>query len=95
MKVIILNRDFTNPPVVHATRIIEKPFEADGNFASQHSLPILRYPNQVILQPMLGVRSRGVSDHSQIMPDLPPLRQLRSGCHSSPGLKAWGFLARI
>jgi len=30
------------------------------------------------------------------MPDFPPLRQLcwlRSGCHSSPGLKAWGFLA--
>jgi hypothetical protein len=36
--------------------------------------------------------------HDQIMSEFAPLRQVppgfaSKGCHSSPGLKAWGFLA--
>jgi hypothetical protein len=36
--------------------------------------------------------------HDQIMSEITPLRQVSpgyasKGCHSSPGLKAWGFLA--
>src|SRR4030043_2352257 len=38
------------------------------------------------------------TSHSQIMSQFAPLRQVppgsaSKGCHSSPGLKAWGFLA--
>jgi len=88
MEVLILNIHFANPPLVHATDIIEKFLEVNGNFSLQHTLPIFGNPYQMKLKPMFRMRSACVSGHNQIMPDLPSLRQLcwlRFGCHSSPG----------
>jgi hypothetical protein len=97
MNMIILNRQLTDPPAVHLARLIHQSLEADGYFASQYPFPVFWNPHHVVLKPVFGMGSRGISGHSQIMPDLPPLRQPRAdfvpGCHSSPGLKAWGFLA--
>jgi hypothetical protein len=98
MNVIFLNAHLADPPPVHSTGLVQKLSEPDGYFASQDSFSIFRYPYQMILKPMLRVGPSCISSHNQIMPDWPPLRQLnwlRSGCHSSPGLKAWGFLAVI
>ena len=57
---------------------------------------IFRYPHQVVLQTVFRMGPRLVSSHSQIMSQFAPLRQVppgsaSKGCHSSPGLKAWGF----
>ena len=96
MEVVFLNRYLTDPPLIHPARFVLEFFKADDYFASKNSFPIFRNPHQVVLKPMLGMSTLAVSSHSQIMPDFPPLRQLRwlrFGCHSSPGLKAWGFLA--
>jgi hypothetical protein len=40
-----------------------------------HASSIFWNPDQMILKSMLCMGSSGVSGHSQIMPDLPPLRQ--------------------
>jgi len=49
----------------------------------------------MILESVFSMRTRCISGHSQIMPDSPPLRHKAGyapGYHSSPGLKARGFL---
>jgi hypothetical protein len=52
----------------------------------------------VVLQAVFRMGSGAVFSHSQIMPEIAPLRQVSPGSapkggHSSPGLKTWGFLA--
>jgi hypothetical protein len=76
MNMILLNAHLTDPPPVYSTGFVHKSLEADGYFPSQDPFPIFRYPYQMILKPMFGMRSCLVSGHSQIMPDFPPLRQL-------------------
>jgi len=93
-----LDTQFTDPPSVHPTRLVQQPFQAGGYFASQYAPTIFRYPHQVVLQAVSRMGSGAIFSHSQIMPETTPLCQVPpgsapKGSHSSPGLKAWGFLA--
>jgi hypothetical protein len=72
---IRLNAHLADPPPVHPTRFIHQAFEPAGYFALDHASPISWDPDQMVLQPVLGMRPSGISGHSPIMPDLPPLRQ--------------------
>jgi hypothetical protein len=95
---VLLDTQLTDPPSVHPTCIVQQPFQAGGYFTSQYAPTIFRYPYQVVLQAVFRMRPGAIFNHSQIMPETPPLRQVSPGSapkggHSSPGLKAWGFLA--
>ena len=52
MEMLILNSYLTYPPLVHATGIIKKFLEANGNFALQYTFPIFGNPYQMVLKPM-------------------------------------------
>jgi hypothetical protein len=97
MEMIVLDAYLADPPPVHLAGLVQQPFQTDGYFALQHALPELGNPYQMILESMLCMSPTPVSGHSQIMPErtsAPPARAgCAPGCHSSPGLKAWGFLA--
>jgi hypothetical protein len=92
---IILNVQLADPPSVHPTCFIEQLLEAADYFASKHSLPIFWDPYEMDLQTMLCMSSSPVPGHDKIMPELPPLRQiklwLRSGLPFIPSLKRLGF----
>jgi hypothetical protein len=75
MNMVRLNAHLADPPPVHPTRLIQQAFEPDGYFALDYASPIFGDPYQMILQLVLCMRPPGVSGHSQIMPDLPPLCQ--------------------
>ena len=75
MNMITLNTHLADPPAIHFTRFILEVLEADGYFALQCPFPIFGYPYQMVLKPMFRMKPCGISSHSQIMPDLPPLRQ--------------------
>jgi len=95
---VLLDTQLTDPPSVHPTCFVQQPFQAGGYFASQYAPTIFRYPYQVVLQAVFRMGSGAIFSHSQIMPEIAPLRQVPPGSaskggHSSPGLKAWGFLA--
>jgi hypothetical protein len=77
MNVIFLYAHLAGPPSVHPTGLVQKLSEAAGYFASQNPFPIFRYPYQMILKPMLRVSTCDIPGHNQIMPDWPPLRQLK------------------
>jgi len=56
------------------------------------------YPYQMVLQTVFRMGPSLIFGHSQIIPEIAPLRQVppssvSKGGHSSPGLKACGFLA--
>jgi hypothetical protein len=94
MNVIFLNAHLADPPPVHPTGLVQKSSETDGYFASQDSFPIFRYPYQMILKPMLRVGPCYISGHNQIMPDWPPLRQLKLASFQVPfipRLESLGF----
>jgi hypothetical protein len=75
MNMITLYAHLADPPPIHFARFVHEPFEPDGYFALDHASPIFWNPYYMILKSMLCMGSSGVSGHSQIMPDLPPLRQ--------------------
>jgi hypothetical protein len=94
MNMIFLNAYLTNPPAVYSTGFVEKLAEAAGYFASQNPFPILWDPYQMILKSMLGMSPRSIPGHRQIMPDWPPLRQLKLAPFRVPfipRLKSLGF----
>ena len=95
MHMIRLNIDFAYQPLVQPAGIIQQLLEAADYFAAKHSLPIFWDPHEMDLQTMLCVTSRPVPGHDKIMPELPPLRQiklwLRSGLPFIPSLKRLGF----
>jgi hypothetical protein len=98
MHVVLLDTQLTRPPVADPACFIQELFQADNHFTSQYTLTIFRYPHQVLLQAVFRMGPGLVSSHGQIMSEFAPLRQIppaeaSKGCHSSPGLKAWGFLS--
>jgi len=94
MKMILSNRNLADPPSIHATSFVHQFFQADAYFALQNSFSIFWYPYQMILEPMFCMRACGVASHNQIMPDWPPLRQLKLASFRVPfipRLKSLGF----
>ena len=100
MYVVLLDTQLTDPPLIHPACFVQQLSQADDHFASQYTPTIFRYPHQVVLQAVFRMGPSLISGHSQIMSEFAPLRQVppgfaSKGCHSSPGLKAWGFLAYL
>jgi hypothetical protein len=100
MDMVLSDTQRTNPPPIHPACLVQQSPQADGYFTSQYPPTIFRYPHQVVLQAVFRMGPGLISGHGQIMPEIAPLRQVSPGYaskggHSSPGLKAWGFLARF
>jgi hypothetical protein len=101
MHMVTLNCEHLYPPPVYPAALIQERFQPFGYFTYQDTLPVFWYPHEVVLQPVTCVCPLPVSDHGQIMPQIPSLRQLKhaslagvaTGGHSSPPLKGRGFLA--
>jgi hypothetical protein len=92
---VISDTQLTDPPPIHSTCFVQQPFQADGYFAPQYAPAIFRYPYQVVLQTVFRMGASAVFSHSQIMPEITPLRQVSPGYapkggHSSPGLTLLG-----
>ena len=68
MNVVSLDIQLVDNPTVDVGRLPKQVLQADGYFAQQDSFPILGYPNEVILQSVLGVRASPVLSHDQSMP---------------------------
>ena len=68
MYVISLDIKLMDNPSVYVGRLPKQVLQAVGHFAKQDSFPILGYPNEVILQSVLGVRTSPVLSHDQSMP---------------------------
>jgi len=77
MMMIFANRDLADPPPAHAAGFVHQFLQADGYFALENSFAIFGYPYQMILKSMFCMGARGVPGLNQIMPDWPPLRQLK------------------
>lgn len=100
MHMVLLDTDFMDPPSVQFASFIQKSLQADRYFAPQNAFSVLGNPYQMVLQSVLGMSAGPVfAGHDQIMPEIPPLRHRKRGVapggHSSPSLKARGFLADV
>jgi hypothetical protein len=93
-----LDAHLADLPSIQLARFMHQLSQPYGYLASEHPLTVFRYPYQVHLYPVLCMCARPISGHGQIMPDIPPLRQLRrlrSGRPFIPELESSGFSGRL
>ena len=94
MDMVSLNIQFFDVPVMDFSALVEQRFQVAGYFTSQDALTVLWYPDEMIFQSVLRMRTGPVSIlHAFSMPEQPPfsnLRLLHSGQGFIPRLESLG-----
>ena len=68
MHVFSFDTQLVEYPTVDVGRFPKQLLQSDGYFAKQDPFPILRCPNEMILQSVSGMRAFPIFSHDQSMP---------------------------
>jgi len=65
MYVVLLDTQFTGPPLIHPACFVQQRLQAADYFTSQYAPTIFRYPHQVVLQAVFRMSASLIFGHTR------------------------------